>query len=114
MVSLYDVVPDTVKNEFPNFKSGDHVRVHVRVIEGDKERIQPFEGDVISIRGSRENKTFTVRKVSSGIGVERIFPFNSPKISKVELLKIGDVRRAKLYYLRNLAGKAARIKTKNK
>lgn len=113
MVSLYDVAPDTMKNEFPNFKSGDHVRVHVRVIEGDKERIQPFEGDVISIRGSRENKTFTVRKISSGVGVERIFPFNSPKISKVELLKIGDVRRAKLYYLRNLAGKAARIKTKN-
>lgn len=114
MVSLYDVVTDSVKNEFPNFKSGDHVRVHVRVIEGDKERIQPFEGDVISIRGSQENKTFTVRKISSGVGVERIFPFHSPKISKIEVLKEGSVRRAKLYYLRNLAGKAARIKTKNK
>ncbi len=113
MVSLYDVVTDAAKNEFPNFKSGDHVRVHVRVIEGDKERIQPFEGDVISIRGSRENRTFTVRKISSGVGVERIFPYDSPKISKIEVLKQGNVRRAKLYYLRNLAGKAARIKSKN-
>jgi large subunit ribosomal protein L19 len=84
----------------------------VRVIEGDKERIQSFEGDVISIRGSGNSKTFTVRKISSGVGVERIFPFNSPKIAKVELLKEGNVRRAKLYYLRNLSGKAARIKTK--
>ena len=84
----------------------------MRVIEGDKERIQPFEGDVISIRGSGLNKTFTVRKISSGIGVERIFRYNSPKIAKIDLLKQGDVRRAKLYYLRNLSGKAARIKTK--
>ena len=71
----------------PAFNSGDHIRVHVRVIEGDKERIQPFEGDVISIRGAGASKTFTVRKISSGVGVERIFPFNSPKIAKVELLK---------------------------
>jgi len=112
MISLNDILADEKKNEFPVFKSGDHIRVHVRVIEGDKERIQPFEGDVISIRGSRENRSFTVRKISSGVGVERIFPFNSPKIAKIELLKQGDVRRAKLYYLRNLSGKAAKIKSK--
>lgn len=100
------------RTDLPVFNSGDHIKVHVRVIEGDKERLQPFEGDVISIRGSGNNKTFTVRKISSGVGVERIFPFNSPKIAKIELLKQGDVRRAKLYYLRGLSGKAARIKNK--
>ena len=87
--------------------------MHVRVIEGEKERIQIFEGNVISIRGGGISKTFTVRKVSSGVGVERIFPFSSPKIAKVEIVREGKVRRAKLYYLRNLAGKAARIKDKN-
>ncbi|MCE1190071.1 MAG: 50S ribosomal protein L19 [Ignavibacteria bacterium] len=112
MFSLENILPAQQTVDYPNFKAGDHVRVHVRVIEGDKERIQPFEGDVISIRGSKESKTFTVRKMSSGIGVERIFPFFSPKIAKVELLKEGFVRRAKLYYLRNLSGKAAKIKTK--
>ncbi len=111
MFSLNEILP--VENvEYPSFRSGDHVRVHVRVIEGDKERVQPFEGDVISIRGSRESKSFIVRKISNGVGVERIFPYNSPKIAKIELLKEGKVRRAKLYYLRNLSGKAARIKTK--
>lgn len=112
MFTLNEILP-VEKAEYPDFKSGDHVRVHVRVVEGDKERIQPFEGDVISIRGSRESKTFIVRKVSSGVGVERIFPFNSPKIAKIELLKEGLVRRAKLYYLRNLSGKAAKIKSKS-
>ncbi|HPI36940.1 MAG TPA: 50S ribosomal protein L19 [Ignavibacteriaceae bacterium] len=112
MVSLNEYLTEETKVEFPQFKPGDHIKVYVRVIEGDKERIQPFEGDVISIKGSRENKSFTVRKISSGVGVERIFPFNSPKISKVELLKEGDVRRAKLYYLRSLSGKAAKIKAK--
>ncbi|NWF50083.1 MAG: 50S ribosomal protein L19 [Ignavibacteriaceae bacterium] len=100
------------QTELPKFSSGDHIKVHVRVIEGDKERIQSFEGDVISIRGNGASKTFTVRKISSGVGVERIFPYNSPKIAKVELLKEGYVRRAKLYYLRKLSGKAARIKGK--
>ena len=114
MRSINDYITEEKKADFPNFKSGDHVRVHVRVIEGDKERVQPFEGDVISIRGSKENRSFTVRKISSGVGVERIFPFNSPKIAKIELLKEGDVRRAKLFYLRNLSGKAAKIKTKKK
>ena len=112
MEDLNNIVQDQIKTDLPNFNPGDHVKVHVRVIEGDKERIQPFEGDVISIRGAGLNKTFTVRKISSGVGVERIFRYNSPKIAKIDLLKQGDVRRAKLYYLRNLSGKAARIKTK--
>lgn len=112
MVDVNNIITELNKTDLPSFNSGDHIRVHVRVIEGDKERIQPFEGDVISIRGAGSNKTFTVRKISSGVGVERIFPYNSPKIAKIELLKQGDVRRAKLYYLRNLSGKAARIKSK--
>jgi len=112
MEDLNKIVKDQIKTDLPDFNPGDHIKVHVRVIEGEKERIQPFEGDVISIRGSGLNKTFTVRKISSGIGVERIFRYNSPKIAKIDLLKQGDVRRAKLYYLRNLSGKAARIKTK--
>lgn len=112
MVDVNNVLPDQVRTDIPKFNSGDHIRVHVRVVEGDKERIQTFEGDVISLRGAGLNKSFTVRKISSGVGVERIFPINSPKIAKIELLKEGNVRRAKLYYLRNLSGKAARIKTK--
>lgn len=112
MVDVNKVLPDQVRTDVPKFNAGDHIRVHVRVIEGDKERIQTFEGDVISVRGSGLNKSFTVRKVSSGVGVERIFPINSPKIAKIELLKEGNVRKAKLYYLRNLSGKAARIKSK--
>ncbi|MGE5845569.1 MAG: 50S ribosomal protein L19 [Ignavibacteria bacterium] len=113
MVDINNVLPDQKRSDLPHFSPGDHIRVHVRVIEGDKERIQPFEGDVISIRGAGLNKTFTVRKISSGVGVERIFPLNSPKIAKVDLVKQGNVRRAKLYYLRNLSGKAARIKSKS-
>jgi len=113
MDNMKEYVADQTRTDLPQFKSGDRVRVHVRVIEGDKERIQPFEGDVISIRGGGINKTFTVRKISSGVGVERIFPFNSPKISKIDLVREGKVRRAKLYYLRELSGKAARIKSKS-
>ncbi|MCZ7610622.1 MAG: 50S ribosomal protein L19 [Ignavibacterium sp.] len=112
MIDVNKILPEQLKTDIPEFNPGDHIRVQVRVIEGDKERFQSFEGDVISIRGSGLSKTFTVRKMSGGIGVERIFPFNSPKIAKVEVLKQGDVRRAKLYYLRNLSGKAARIKSK--
>ena len=112
MIDVNSILPEQKRSDLPAFESGDHIRVHVRVVEGDKERIQPFEGDVISIRGSGANKTFTVRKISSGVGVERIFPYNSPKIAKVELLKQGEVRKAKLYYLRNLSGKAARIKSR--
>jgi large subunit ribosomal protein L19 len=112
MVDLNKIAPEQIKNDLPQFRGGDHIKVHVRVIEGDKERIQAFEGDVISIRGAGINRTFTVRKISSGVGVERIFRLNSPKIAKIELLKQGDVRRAKLFYLRGLSGKAARIKSK--
>ncbi len=113
MDKIKEITAEQQRTDFPDFNSGDRVKVHVRVIEGNKERIQPFEGDVISVRGDGNNKTFTVRKISSGVGVERIFPFNSPKIAKIDLLKQGKVRRAKLYYLRNLSGKAARIKAKN-
>ncbi len=112
MVNINKILPEQLKEDIPAFAPGDHIRVHVRVIEGDKERIQPFEGDVISIRGAGINRTFTVRKISSGVGVERIFPLHSPKIAKIDLLKQGNVRRAKLYYLRKLSGKAARIKSK--
>ena len=113
MDRINEIVKDQLKPDIVKFNPGDRIKVHVRVIEGEKERIQVFEGDVISIRGAGVSKTFTVRKVSNGIGVERIFPMHSPKISKVEIVREGKVRRAKLYYLRKLHGKAARIKDKN-
>lgn len=100
------------RDDIPDFAPGDTVNVHVRVVEGDKERIQQYQGVVISLRGSGSNRTFNVRKVSNGIGVERIFPFYSPKLAKIEVVRRGQVRRAKLYYLRSLRGKAARIKEK--
>lgn len=93
----------------PEFSPGDTIRVHVKVKEGDKERVQVFQGVVIGRRGGGTRETFTVRKISGGVGVERIFPFHSPIIDKIELMRRGKVRRAKLYYLRNLRGKAARI-----
>ena len=96
----------------PEFAAGDTVKVHLRVTEGNKQRIQVFEGVVIGRRGSRTNASFTVRKVSSGIGVERIFPLHSPNVERIEVVRFGKVRRAKLYYLRELRGKAARIKEK--
>ncbi|SNR88798.1 large subunit ribosomal protein L19 [Desulfurobacterium atlanticum] len=102
----------TAKVPLPDFRPGDTVRVYVKVKEGDKERIQAFEGVVIRKRGNGTDGTFTVRKVSYGIGVERIFPFNATVIDKVEVLKRGIVRRARLYYLRERKGKAARIKEK--
>lgn len=98
--------------EIDFFKPGDTVAVSYRIIEGAKERIQIFRGDVIQIKGTGTNKTFTVRKISHGVGVERIFPFNSPAVAMVKNLKKGKVRRAKLYYLRELTGKSARIKEK--
>lgn len=113
MDKLNGIVDDQIRTDHPNFNAGDRVKVHVRVIEGNKERIQIFEGDVIGISGSKISRSFTVRKMSSGVGVERIFPYNSPKVAKVEIVREGKVRRAKLYYLRNLSGKAARIKSKN-
>lgn len=100
-----------MKNNLPEFIPGDTVNVHVRVVEGDKERIQQFQGVVIGRHGSGMNATFTVRKISEGVGVERIFPLHSPRISKIEKVKEGAVRRAKLYYLRSLAAKAIRQKT---
>ena len=112
MENLNNLLKEEKSEKLPNFKTGDRIKVYVSIIEGDKERVQPFEGDVISIRGSGMSRTFTVRKLSSGVGVERIFHFNSPKIAKVEIIKKGNVRRAKLYYLRNLSVKAARIKNK--
>jgi large subunit ribosomal protein L19 len=100
-----------LKSDRPEFNPGDTVNVHVRVIEGDKERIQQFQGVVISKRGSGANSTFTVRKMSDGVGVERIFPLHSPRIAKIERVKEGKVRRAKLYYLRKLASKQVTQKT---
>jgi large subunit ribosomal protein L19 len=100
-----------LKTDIPDFKPGDTVSVHVRVVEGEKERIQEFEGIVIARRGSGLNETFTVRKISDGVGVERIFPLHSPSIAKIEVKKRGSVRRAKLYYLREMSSKQVRQKT---
>lgn len=99
-------------NEVPNFKAGDNVTVAYKIVEGAKTRTQLFRGDVIQINGTAGTKTFTVRKISEGIGVERVFPYNSPNIESVTLNKIGKVRRSKLYYLRDRSGKSARIKEK--
>jgi len=101
-----------MRKDIPDFGPGDTVRVHVKILEGDKERIQMFEGFVIGRRGGGIRETFRVRKVSYGIGVERIFPVHSPRVDKVEVLRNGRVRRAKLYYLRDRKGKAAQIKEK--
>lgn len=100
------------KVELPEFSPGDTVKVHLRVKEGDRERMQVFEGMVISKRGSKKHKTFTVRKISFGVGVEKIFPECSPVIAKLEVVSKGDVRRAKLYYLRDRVGKSAKVKQK--
>ncbi|SHK42285.1 50S ribosomal protein L19 [Thermocrinis minervae] len=97
----------TPKKEYPPFKVGDTIRVYYKIVEGDKERIQPFEGIVIRIRGSGLDKTFTVRKESYSVGIERIFPYYSPNIEKIEVVKIGKVRRARLYFLRKYSGKEA-------
>lgn len=98
-----------VRKSVPSFEIGDTVRVHVKVVEGEKERVQVFEGVVISRKGGRNSETFTVRKVSYGVGVERIFPVHSPAVSRVDVLRQGKVRRAKLYYLRGRKGKMAKI-----
>ncbi len=99
--------------DMPKFKAGDTVKVYLRILEGEKERIQMFQGAVLRVRKGTTNSTFTVRKVSDGIGVERIFPLHSPFIERVEVMSEGRVRRSRLYYLRKLKGKAARIRTKN-
>jgi large subunit ribosomal protein L19 len=111
MEKLKLVEATQLKSGLPAFKPGDLVNVHVRVVEGDKERIQQFQGVVIGRHGAGMSATFTVRKISDGVGVERIFPLHSPRIAKIERIKEGVVRRAKLYYLRELAGKAIRQKT---
>jgi large subunit ribosomal protein L19 len=98
------------KQELPEFRPGDTVRVQVRIVEGNRERLQAFEGVVIAIQGVGIRRSFTVRKISYGIGVERIFPLHSPKIEAIQVVRRGYVRRAKLFYLRNLRGKAARIR----
>ena len=102
----------TEKKEFPEFRPGDNIVVSYKIIEGAKERIQDFRGNVIQMRGHGATRTFTVRKVSNGVGVERIFPYSSPNITEIKVLKRGKVRRAKLFYLRDLVGKKARIKEK--
>ncbi|HYT10225.1 MAG TPA: 50S ribosomal protein L19 [Mycobacteriales bacterium] len=103
---------ESLRSDIPAFRPGDTLRVHVRVVEGSRERVQVFQGVVIRRQGSGVRETFTVRKVSFGVGVERTFPVNSPIIAKIEVVTRGDVRRAKLYYLRDLRGKAAKIKEK--
>ncbi|MCZ6695897.1 MAG: 50S ribosomal protein L19 [Acidobacteria bacterium] len=99
-----------IKSQPPAFRSGDSVKVHVKIREGEKDRIQIFQGTVIAIRGGGTGRTFTVRKISDGVGVERVFPLYSPIIGKIEVVRRGRVRRSKLYYLRELKGKAARIR----
>lgn len=103
-----------LRNDLPQFKPGDTLRVYIKIKEGGKERIQVFEGICIARTGGGLRETFTVRKVSFGVGVEKIFPFHSPSIEKIEIVRFGDVRRAKLYYLRELKGKKARVKEKIK
>ncbi|MCH8026610.1 MAG: 50S ribosomal protein L19 [candidate division Zixibacteria bacterium] len=110
MKRIQQIEKSYLMQNLPEFSSGDTLRVHVKIKEGDKERIQVFQGIVIGRRGSGTGATFTVRKMSAGIGVERIFPLHSPNIDKIERIKIGTVRRAKLNYLRALTGKSARIK----
>jgi large subunit ribosomal protein L19 len=102
----------TTTKQVPSFKAGDNVTVNYRIIEGNKERIQSFKGDVIKRQGNGATASFTVRKISDGVGVERLFPLNSPNIESIVLHKVGKVRRSKLYYLRALSGKSARIKEK--
>jgi len=104
------VETENMRQEVSDFKPGDTVRVHVKVVEGTRERIQIFEGVVIARKGKGSSETFTVRRVSYGVGVERAFPVNSPRLDKIEVVRRGKVRRAKLYYLRERVGKAARIK----
>ena len=104
------ITESQLRNDIPDFRAGDSVRVHARIVEGSRERIQIFEGVVIKRRGAGISETYTVRKISNGVGVERTFPLHTPRVAKIEVVRYGKVRRAKLYYLRALHGKAARIK----
>jgi large subunit ribosomal protein L19 len=113
MTNVIDTLAASVKrDDIPEFRAGDTLKVHVKVVEGNRARIQVFQGVCIRVQGSGVGRTFTVRKVSFGVGVERTFPLHSPIFDKIEVVTRGDVRRAKLYYLRNLRGKAAKIKEK--
>jgi len=113
MTNLIDTIADATKrDDLPAFRAGDTLKVHVKVVEGNRSRVQVFQGVCIRVQGSGIGRTFTVRKVSFGVGVERTFPLHTPIIDRVEVVTRGDVRRAKLYYLRNLRGKAAKIKEK--
>ncbi|QFP79825.1 50S ribosomal protein L19 [Latilactobacillus graminis] len=107
---IQEITKSQLRSDIPDFRPGDNVRVHVRVVEGTRERIQLFEGVVIKRHGVGVSETYTVRKISSGVGVERTFPLHSPRVAQIEVTRHGRVRRAKLYYLRALRGKAARIK----
>ena len=108
------VTKSQLRTDLPTFRPGDTVRVHVRIVEGTRERIQVFEGVVIKRHGGGISETFTVRKISSGVGVERTFPLHTPRVAQIEVVRYGKVRRAKLYYLRNLRGKAARIQERRR
>ena len=110
MDALKIISADSVKQEIPAFEVGDTVRIGVNIREGDKERVQMFEGTVIARKGSGINETFTVRRVSYGVGIERVFPIHSPNVKEVKVIRRGKVRRAKLYYLRDRVGKAAKVK----
>ena len=112
MNAIQKIEAEHIRLDMPDFKAGDTVKVHYRIIEGEKERIQVFQGAVLRRRRGTTNSTFTVRKISDGVGVERVFPMNSPFIDRVEIVSEGKVRRSRIYYLRNLRGKAARIKSK--
>ncbi len=107
---INEIEKDYMKKEVPQFREGDVVKVYVKVVEGNRERLQAFEGTVIAKKNGGVRETFTVRRVSFGVGIERTFPIHSPRIDKIEIVRHGKVRRAKLYYLRNLSGKAAKIK----
>jgi large subunit ribosomal protein L19 len=114
-VNIIDTIErEQMRKDLPDFGPGDTVRVHVRVVEGGRERVQVFEGVVIGRNGSGASETFNVRKLSAGIGVERLFPLHSPKIDKIEVVRFGDIRRAKLYYLRGRVGKRARIRERKR
>jgi large subunit ribosomal protein L19 len=113
-MDFVDMIEEGYKKEVPEFNVGDTVRVYTKVVEGDKERLQPFEGVVIARKGGGAKESFMVRKVSFGVGVERIFPIHSPTIDRIKVVRKGSVRRAKLYYLREKKGKAAKIKERER
>lgn len=109
---IEEITNEQLRTDLPDFRAGDNVQVHAKIVEGSRERIQVFEGTVIKRRGQGISETYTVRKVSNGVGVERTFPVHSPRVDKIVVTRQGKVRRAKLYYLRNLTGKATRIREK--